>query len=533
MTTFTELSHLLSGWIRWLRFRRGAAWALRGLSLGLACALILGLIGLAQTRLLRAEFLSLVAALALTGLLAAGLGAVFWPVSRLKAARVFDLEFHLDERVSTALELERERGRHPAEMLQKQLDDAVIAARTVRPRRDLPLRLRPAEALLALALVLLLGVLWTRGETWFQAAQQARNVQQAVAGQAETIEKILKQVEANPSLTAEQKKALSAPLEQALNQLQGNPSLESSVSTLTSAGEKLQALADPQAGQTAQALQQAGTQLAKQEGSPLQSVGEQLAQGNLLAAASALAGTDLSQLSPQAAAQTAAQLEQLAQNLQAADPQLAGQLNQAAQALKNGDTAAAQQALSQAAQSMAQAGQQQALAQAAGQAAQQMQQGAGQVIAAGGGQQPGQPGQTAGQSPGASQNPQPGASAGAGSGKGTGQSPQTGGQEAGSAPIPQNNGAGDGGETSYEQIYAPTLLGGEGGPQVGLTNPPGQNGEVIGQGPTTPGDPGQSLVPYTQVLTQYEQVNRQAIENGEIPFEFTQVIRSYFDALKP
>jgi len=497
--------------------------------MGLTFSLLLGLIGLVQTRLLRAEFLILVAALALTGFLVTSLVAVFWPIPHLKAARAFDLEFHLDERISTALELNQEREKHPGEMLQKQLADALAAAKTVHPRRDLPLRIKPIEGLLILTLLLLLGVTWTRGETWFQAAQQARNVQQAVTEQTEKIEEILKQVEADPSLTIEQKKALSAPLEQALNDLKENPSLESSVSTLTSTGEKLQALTDPQAGQSAQALQQAGSDLAKQDGSPLQSVGEQLAQGNPLAAASALANTDLSKLSPQEAAQTAAQLEQMAQSLQASNPQLAQQLNQAAQSLKNGDTAKAQQALDQAAQSMAQAGQQQAMSQAAGQAAQQMQQGAGQVVAAGGGQQTAQTGQT----PGASKNPQTGTAAGAGSGKGSGQSPQSNGAEAGTSPIPQNNGAGDGGETSYEQIYAPTLLGGEGGPQVGLPNPPGENGEAIGQGPTTPGEPGQSLVPYNQVFAQYELINRQAIENGEIPFEFTQVIRNYFDSLKP
>jgi len=544
MTTFSELSRTLNVWMRWLRIRRGLIWALRGLLLGLALALVFGLIGLLQARLLRAEFLVLVASLVLTASLGAGLIAVFWPISRLKAARAFDLEFHLGERVSTALELSQEREKHPGEMLQKQLADALAVAKTVHPRRDMPVHIRPAEGLLALLLVLSLGLLWTRGQTWFAAAQQARAVQQAVTKQAVKLEEIIKQVETNPSLSEEQKKALSAPLAQALNSLKQNPSLESSVSTLTSTGEKLQALADPQAQQTAQALQQAGGELAKQQGSPLQGVGENLAKGNPIAAAGELAKTDLSQLTPQQAAQTADQLSQLAQSLQSSNPALAQQLNQAAQALKNGNTAAAQQALKQASQSMAQAGQQQAMAQAAGQAATQVQQGAGQMLAAGGGgQQPvaGQPGsnpganqnpQTGGQS-GANQNPQNGGQSGAGSGKGTGQGSQSGGPQAGKSPIAQNNGAGDGGETTFEQIYAPTLLGGTGGPQLGLPNANGQGGDVVGQGPVTPGDPAQSLVPYDQVFAHYNDVTHQAIENGQIPFEFTQIVRNYFDSLKP
>jgi hypothetical protein len=62
---------------------------------------------------------------------------------------------------------------------------------------------------------------------------------------------------------------------------------------------------------------------------------------------------------------------------------------------------------------------------------------------------------------------------------------------------------------------------------------PGEGGEVIGEGPTTPGDPGRSLVPYSEVYSQYEEINNQAIENGEIPAQFTQIIKNYFDSLKP
>jgi hypothetical protein len=40
-------------------------------------------------------------------------------------------------------------------------------------------------------------------------------------------------------------------------------------------------------------------------------------------------------------------------------------------------------------------------------------------------------------------------------------------------------------------------------------------------------------VPYDQVYSQYEQANRQAIENSEVPVQFMQIIRNYFDSLKP
>lgn len=524
MNPFEELTQHLTGWIRWRRIRRGLTWGLRGLALGLFLALLWGAVGLGQGWFVALEFAAFVFLLALAVTLVTGLGAAFWPLPRLESARDFDRAFHLRERVSTALELRRSPGLVPDELRQRQLEDALTAARTVNPRRDLPLRIRPLEMLLPLVLTLLLIIGYTQGERYFQAAQQAREAQKAVQEQVKTIEELLQKVETHPSLTEEQKKALADPLQQALHDLKQNPSLESSVSTLVSAGEKLQALTNPQAAQTVQQLQQAGTQLAGQEGSPLQSVGAQLANGNPIAAAAELANLDLGQLSPEQAAQLAQQLQQMAQSVSANNPQLAGQLNQAAQALQNGNTAAAQQALQQAAQSMAQAGQQQAMNQAASQAAGQMQQGAGQVIAAGGGNQAAQTG--AGSS-------QASSGRGAGSGTGTGDNPNAQSGEAGTSPIPQNNRPGDGGEKTYEQIYAPSLLGGQGGPQVGLNSGSGGEGEVIGQGPTTPGGEGQNLVPYTDVFGRYEEVNRRAIESGQVPFEFTLIIRSYFDSIKP
>ena len=530
----TELTEILIGWLRWLRFRRAVLWALRGLMVGLVLSFVVSLIFLSQARLLRGEFLILVGFLSI-GVASSAAGiAYFWPTKLLKAARYFDLAFHLNERVSTALELNHTGKNFPDEMIQRQLDDAVLAAGNVQASQLLPLRLKALEGLLALVFVLLIGLVWFRGGAWFQAAQQARIVERAVAGQETSIQGILSQIQNKNGLNEDQKKALTKPLEQALQGLQENPSLEGSVSVLTSTGEKLQVLSDPRSQQLAQQLKGTGSQLAAQEGSPLQAVGQSLAEGDTLSAASKLANMNVSNLSQAEADQLASQLESMAQSLASTNPQLASQLNNAAQALRNGDTATAQQALAQAAQSLAQAGQQAAFSQTAGQVAQQMQQGAGQVLAAGGGGQASQGDQASAQGQGGQGSGQVGQTsvgAGSGSGNGAGESASAGG-EAGSAPIPQNNAPGDGGERAYEQIYAPTLLGGEGGPSVALPDS-GEDGTVIGEGPSTPGEPGQSLVPYDQVYAQYDQANRQAIENSEVPVQFMQIIRNYFDSLKP
>lgn len=489
--------------------------------MGLALGLVLGFVGVLQSRLLRMEFLALVAALAVFVPILAGGIAYFFPIERKKSAQMFDRAFHLNERISTALEMHDQPA---SPILQQQLADAVSSARNVDARRGLPIRFHWREAALTVTLAALLGLVWFRGDAWFQASQQMRNIEEAVAAQEQKIEELLVEINNNDALTEEQKEALSAPLEQALNELEQNPTLESSVSTLASTGEQLQAMTDPQAEQTAQALQQTGQELASQEGSPLEDVGQELADGNFINAAAELANIDVSQLDAGEAQQLTEQLEQMAKALEATNPELAEKLNEAAEALRRGDTAAAQQALEEASAQMMQAGQQAAFSQQASQAAQQMQQGAGQVMAAGGGGQQSQQGQNG-------QSGQNSGNAGSGSGSGEAEGSPSTGEEAGSSPIEQGASS-DGGESTYEQIYAPQFVGGEDGESLGLPTS-GEEGETIGQGPTTPSEDGESLVPYTEVYSQYETVNQQAIENGDVPYEFLQVIRNYFDSLEP
>jgi hypothetical protein len=527
MTTINQLSQTLGHWIRWMRLQRALTWYLRGLAAALGLSLLAGGIGLYQAKLLKQEFLALIIFCAVALPVAFAIVAYFWRVRTMQAARYFDRAFHLDERVSTALELQNEN--HSVEIIQRQLDDAVSVSRQIRPSRDLPLRFPKFDLALALVFTLLIGVLWFRGETLFAAASQQRAVEEAIAAEQAEIEEIIKEINTSESLTDEQKEALAKPLEDAMKELKDNPSVEGAVSTLVSTSEELKALSDQQALQTQQALTETGSSLASQEGSPLEAVGKNLAKGNFAGAAANLANMDLSQMSAEELQKLAEQLETMANSVAATNPQLAQQLANAAQAIRSGDMAAAQQAMSSAASQMAQAGQQITAAQMANQAAGQLQQGAGQIVAAGGGQTPSQGGAMAqGQSQQGGQN-----NGGGGSGSGSGSAPQSNqaGSEASSSPIEQNNGAGDGGESAYEQIYAPALLGGAGGDMLGVPTS-GEDGEVIGTSPTTAED-GQSLVPYTEVYSQYNQFNRQALENGEVPVQFMDLIRNYFGSLQP
>jgi len=528
METITDLSKILNLWVLRLRRQRAFTWSLRGLITGLVIALIAGLLGLSRARLLREEFLALMVATAIFVPLISGLVAFLWQMRTLESARYFDRLFGLNERVSTALEINAQMGSASSELIQRQLQDAVAVSSRVDARQLMPLGWKLSEVSAAFIVVILIGAVWLRGDRWFNASQQAREVEQAVSAEIAEIEDLIEQIEANEALTEEQKEALTNALEVAQQSLNDNPSLENSVSMLTSTGEELQSLSDAQSQELSQALQQTGSQLAAQDGSPLQSVGEELAQGDAVSAATRLDDINVAELSTQEQQQLADQLDAMAEALSSTNPQVVSELSQAADALRSGDTAAAQQALNNGAQSLAQAGQQITFAQAANQAAGQLQEGAGQVLAAGGGaQQANQSGQ--GQGQGQNSNTPGGSGSGSGS---SDDNPQTG-DEAGSDPIAQNNGPGDGGTSTYEQIYAPTLLGGEGGPAVGLPDSNNGDGDVIGQGPVAPGEEGTSLVPYSDVFSQYEQVNNQAIENGEVPSQFLQIIKNYFNSLEP
>jgi predicted small integral membrane protein len=520
MTTIDNLSHTVQQWMRWMRLQRALTWAVRGLVTALVLSLLIGGVGLYQARLLKREFLALVITFVTLLPMLFGIAAFFWKIHPLKAARYFDRAFHLEERISTALEFSAED--HANEIIQKQLDDAVSASRGVKPSRDLPLRLKKMDGILALIFTLSIGTLWFRGETLFAAASRQRAVEQAITEQQAQIEEIIKEINANESLTDEQKQALAEPLQEALQGLEENPSLENAVSVLTNTGEKLQALSSEQAGQTAQALKETGSSLESQAGTPLESAGKDLANGDFAKAASDLQNMDLSQMSPEELQKLAEQLDAMAESLASTNPQMAEALKQAAEAIRNGDLATAQQALANASSQLANAGQQIASSQMANQAASQVQAGAGQLLAAGGqalaqGQANNQSGQNNG---------------GSGSGSGSGDAPQSNqqGDEAGSSPIPQNNGAGDGGESAYEQIYAPSLLTNADGTPFGLPSS-GTDGDVVGTSPTTAAN-GQSLVPYTNVFSVYEQFYYQAIENGEVPAQFYDLIRNYFISLK-
>jgi hypothetical protein len=100
-----QLNHYLDRWVWRHRVQRAVRWSLRGAALALAIALAITLVAVLRGLLLQSEFVLIAIGLMLIGLIGAAMIAFVWPLNRLAAARRFDRDFWLRERISTALEL--------------------------------------------------------------------------------------------------------------------------------------------------------------------------------------------------------------------------------------------------------------------------------------------------------------------------------------------------------------------------------------------------------------------------------------------
>jgi hypothetical protein len=550
-TSILELERNVNRWTTWYRLREMVLWGVRGLMLGVMIAFGFTLVARFKAIYSYDQLIQISTVAAALGVAVFAAAALIRPHSRMSAARFFDLKFGLNERTSTAIELARRKIDAPDWWIEQQLADAVGAANRVQPASQLPIRFTRIELLsLLVAFALLIASLVIPNEQFATLAKQ-QAVQQAIAKEATQLETIRKDVEANNKLTDDQRKELTQPLNDAIKKLQsGDLTKEQALSELNKTENQLRQLANPTIQQQAQAMQQAGQSLA--QNSQTQAAGEALKNNDLAGAAQALKNTDLSKMTPAEQQQLAKTLEQTAQQLQSSNPQTAQQLQQAAEALRQGNTSAAQQAMNNAANQMANMASQVNQAQAASQAANQVAQSQQGIAQSGNpqqgnqqgnqqgqqgnqgspgnqGNQPGQGQGNQGQTQGQAQGNQGGPGAGQGQGNGNAQGP-----EAGNNPG-NNSGGPTGGNTvrQYEQIYSPYRIGGSGGDQVKLPGSGDPNAQKVGEGPSKPGAENQSQVPYNQVYAPYRDSAQYAIENGQVPVTREQAVKKYFSNLEP
>jgi hypothetical protein len=539
-TEFEQLQVYLRQWHGRRRQSDALLWLPRGLLAGLLVAAALAALARTRPLLTHDELLSWISLLAATGLFLSLLLLWFGKRQELaRQARFADRHFGLQERISTALEIQSGGLEVPAELAQRQLADALRAAARVDPATALPLRFNRQDLLLLLMTTALLSAAVLLPNPQEEILLHQRALDQLAAEQVQALTAIAEEVRDNPTLTAEQQEAVVQPLERAIEELQaGGLSQEQLVAVLSEAEADLRELSSRQSqGALRQQLQAAGQPLARNPAAS--DLGRQLQDGNLSQAGTAAAtlADSLSSLTAAEAAALAQDLAATAEALQNVDAQLAAELDRAAQALRDGDVAAAQQALREAAATLHERGGQQAAADQAAEVAAQVAQGRQEVTQAG--QQAGESQQASGQQAGESQQA---------SGQQAGEGQQAGGQQAGEGPLQPGLGTGDAGQGQTAgpgpgggpgpNVFAPNFADLDGLEGIAVELPaecrihPTECGLLIDERPTAFDDV-RSVVPYHQVFGEYRDAAYEALSGDYIPLGLKGVVRDYFSSLEP
>jgi hypothetical protein len=551
---------LIRGWDSRIRLRQRLIWLPRAVLLGL----VVGLIGAYLSRI--SPRLSDGTIIAITGIAIAACVAIMLFLIQVRArtplqsARELDMEFGLQERLSTALELLEGRIKGHPEINDYQIQDAWHTAREIDPKAGVELQVRVrdwvvvAVAALGLALVILLP----------DAADNLTPAQAAVIEEAsDTVRDITESVAANTTLEEERRESLLQTLENSLDTLEDeNTSPEEAFAVMRDVEEALRNQAQ-QLGErvriqqealnaTAEALREFG-QPSNEEGEEIPTLSELLEQ----------ARAQMENLTSEQRAALANALDQAAEANLDINPELAEALEQAAENVQQGNQQLSQEALEQALEDLqnleeSQLDQNQMIqqleqnAEAAEEASNQIarpseQQGEqpdpnSQNIQQG--ENPNQPLPANASLPSSEQQPPTGgeqpndqqegnsSSVGAGDSDDTGTTATFNSSEEGE--IDQDNTPDGTGVAEYEVIYSPQRIGEEGqspGESIELESDPGDMPVVEGDFSENPA--GAAIVPYNQVFTTYQNAANRAIDVGFVPPSRRDIVRNYFTSLEP
>jgi hypothetical protein len=533
-----ELRAKIHAWSRRARLQHSISLTFFGLACGLGVALIIVLASRVFPLLDTATLIALSIALAVVGLVV----AFAFPWLRhartppIAWARLFDQQFGLQERASTALEIGEGRLTVKSDLIRNiQRRDASRIVESMDARKLMPLRFSRRDAIVALIFLIALLAALLLPNPQQQVLAERERLRQTIAEQIEQLEQA-KELINRSSLSDAQKQAATEALDEARRKLEDpNTSPEEALAAINEAQSQLDALNDPAAQQRAEDLRQAGQSLSPDE--LTNSLGNALANQDFDRAASEMrnlmnSGKTGQPLSEEELQRAANQLDQLARSVQNSDPELARRLRDAAQNMREGNTQAAQQQLDQAARSLEQAQQSSEASQALDDAqarAEAARQAIAQQAPRAQSQRPDRAGANA---QGGAQGQQPGRQA---------QAPSTGEGEAGNQ-LPTGSmpsiGSGSTSESrksddfgSDNTVYAPRRIGSDGRPVV-LPDAQSQAApDPSGRASTAPG--GSSSVPYEQVYGDYSRAADEALQSGQVPPEMRDYVRDYFSSLDP
>jgi hypothetical protein len=355
------LTDFLYRWERRWRWQTLVRWLPRVLAVMLISGLLtIGVVFMAQAWANAIVWISLVM---LSVLVISG-AIILWREKRSlpQAAQYYDREWHLQERLTTALEIQNGRI-HANPLNSYQVADALQLAQTIDVRKQLPLAWRGREWLAVAVCAILLAFAFTLLTLLAPAFDSlSADTRQAVDDASDTLKDIAQQIAQDPTLDALTRENLLQSIETNLQALaQPNLTAEEAFAVTSNVQTELQATAETlsQSAQLAEgafanardALSNGGENSAQTLGEALSDAQQQVQQGEN--------GQELAQ-----------SLDNAAQELLSNNPELAQSLQNAAQSLREGDLEAAQSELQNAQQSAQSAEQQNQSAQQSAQSLQ-------------------------------------------------------------------------------------------------------------------------------------------------------------------
>ncbi len=577
-----ELNTILQGWENRYEWRLLSKSIPRAIIAAAIVSLALGTVGYLNFRL-RAEQLVLIAAALVGGAFLLNLIKLqLSPRSPAARARYFDIEFALQERLSTALELMSGRLTTHPEIESRQIADALVHARGIEARAAIPLDFRPRElslmGLLLLAVCLMVALPLLTGQypvaaapaiTFEDPIEEVREIIETVAKETnlddidrrellDALELALERLE-EEDISEEEAFAAMSQLQAEIEEFENNleDTIELDQSALAAAAEALKDYVPADDDESAQIEEGQADSGLDEMSAALEDMAQQAGQ--------------MSAEETQALAQA---LEEAASELQETNPELSQRLNEMAQALQEGANDDMQEALEEARQELAQEQQQQERSQNAqnmlqeqGERAQEAaeeiasqqaeeqqemtdpQQGQAEASESGerrAGQESSQQSDSAQQ--GANQGNQqsnrnqPGmeenasasrdsrsSGSGAGEGDPNNQSqPGAGGEDQGADSNNRSRGTG---EIEYEALYSPSGIDGGGAEEIRLRADPGD--QTLNEGDFDDNPLGESRVSYDTVFSEYQNTANRALESDYVPLGLRDVVRDYFTSLEP
>lgn len=583
----TELDNILTVWENRYTLRVLSKNLPRAIIVGLLISMIIGLVGYSQRILLAPNFAIMTLTISgLSGLLIV-LYTQLFPRHRQSAAQFFDVEFAMQERVSTAFELLDGRIQTHPDIEAMQIADTLRYAHEIDPQSDIEMDFRQREIIvLGVLLVVVLAMILIpliigqslppeNPSAAVRAAQEdVREITETIATDTDineidreellnALEIALERLE-EEDISDEEAFAAMSQLESQIDEVEHDlqEALELDQSALDSAEESLSEFAPPPESDNSNTTEE-GDNLPENSLPSTEELNQALE--NL-----AENSQDMTNEETQSAADA---LRQAAQDLMQSNPELAKALQDAADALESGDNQSLQEQLQQAQEQLQQQQQQaqqnqntqemlqnqsdiaeqsaEEISQQQSQQSEQSQQGQEQPSESeqgetdGNQQGEGEPDSVKqGNSEGNQQvnSNQPSQSESdsqaenadtSGEGAGEGEASNTamsggGGEDQGADTDNETTGEG---QIDYEAIYNPTGIEGGGANEIELETD--ASDQPFSEGDFDDNPLGESQVSYDTVFNDYQDAANRALESDYVPLGLRDVVRDYFTSLEP